>query len=50
MKLGGPVEWSTNIRLRHFILGKYLAINYEPIQSGQLLLYLSDSPGYNTLF
>ncbi|CAD8066638.1 unnamed protein product [Paramecium sonneborni] len=47
---GGLIEWGQSLRLRHFILGKYLAINYEPIKSGQLLLYLSDQPTPNTLF
>lgn len=50
MMMGGLVEWGQNVRLRHFILGKYLAINMEPIKGGQMLLYLADTPASNTLF
>ena len=34
---GGMLEWGQNLRLRHFILGKYLAIHMGQVldKSGQ---------------
>ncbi|KAM3138734.1 hypothetical protein pb186bvf_009113 [Paramecium bursaria] len=52
MMNGGMLEWGQNLRLRHFILGKYLAIHMGQVldKSGQQILYLTDKPTPNTLF
>lgn len=52
LKRGGMLEWGMPFRLRHFMLGKYLAINTEIRfeKSSQLIIYLEDKPTPETLF